>query len=28
VVDREGRIVKRYIGEPQWSELHAILEKL
>jgi len=28
IVDREGRIVKRYIGEPQWSELHAILEKL
>jgi peroxiredoxin len=28
IVDREGRIVKRYIGEPEWSELHAILEKL
>jgi peroxiredoxin len=28
VVDREGRIVKRYIGEPEWSELHAILERL
>ena len=28
VIDREGRIVKRYVGEPEWSELHAILEKL
>jgi peroxiredoxin len=28
IVDREGRIVKRYVGEPEWSELHAILEKL
>jgi peroxiredoxin len=28
VIDREGRIVKRYAGEPEWSELHAILEKL
>jgi thiol-disulfide isomerase/thioredoxin len=26
--DREGRIVKRYVGEPEWGELHAILEKL
>jgi peroxiredoxin len=28
VVDREGRIVKRYVGEPAWSELHTILDKL
>jgi len=28
IVDREGRIVKRYVGEPEWSELHAILERL
>jgi peroxiredoxin len=28
IVDREGRILKRYIGEPEWSELHAILERL
>jgi thiol-disulfide isomerase/thioredoxin len=28
IVDREGRILKRYIGEPDWRELHATLEKL
>jgi peroxiredoxin len=28
VVDREGRIRKRYVGEPDWSEFHALLESL
>lgn len=28
VVDRRGRIVKRYQGEPTAAELHAVLEKL
>jgi peroxiredoxin len=28
VIDREGRVLKRYIGEPPWSELHALLERL
>ena len=27
VIDRAGRIVKQYIGEPEWSELHTLLEK-
>jgi peroxiredoxin len=27
VVDRQGRIVKRFVGEPGASELHAVLEK-
>ena len=28
LLDREGRIVKRWVGEPDWAELHADLEKL
>lgn len=28
VIDREGRIRKRYVGAPDWSELHALLERL
>jgi peroxiredoxin len=28
VIDREGRVLARYIGEPPWSELHALLERL
>jgi peroxiredoxin len=27
LIDREGRIVKRYLGEPEWNELHALVEK-
>ena len=27
VIDRRGRIVKQYLGEPEWSELHALVEK-
>ena len=27
LIDREGRIVRRYLGEPEWSELHALVEK-
>ena len=27
VIDRQGRIVKQYVGEPEWSELHSVLEK-
>ena len=28
LLDREGRVVKRWVGEPDWAELHADLEKL
>lgn len=28
LIDRQGHIVKRYVGEPDWAELHAQLEKL
>lgn len=28
VVDREGRIVKRYVGEPDFAALHLLLEQL
>jgi peroxiredoxin len=28
LIDRNGRIVARYVGEPDWSELHAAIEKL
>ncbi len=27
VVDKEGRILKRYIGEPEWDALHKLLEQ-
>lgn len=25
--DRQGRILKQYLGEPRWAELHALVEK-
>jgi len=28
LIDRRGRVVKRYIGEPDWAELHADIDKL
>ena len=28
VVDKHGAIVKRYVGEPDFAQLHALLEKL
>ena len=28
LIDRDGRIVQRYVGEPDWAELHARLDKL
>ncbi|HUQ76885.1 MAG TPA: TlpA disulfide reductase family protein [Burkholderiales bacterium] len=27
LIDREGRILKRYVGEPDWAELHAAIEE-
>jgi peroxiredoxin len=27
VIDKRGRIVKRYLGEPDFAELHALLEQ-
>lgn len=28
VVDKKGQIVKRYVGEPDFAELHRLIEKL
>jgi peroxiredoxin len=28
IVDRQGRIVKRYVGQPDFAELHTLIEKL
>lgn len=28
IVNKQGQIVKRYVGEPNFSELHALIEKL
>ncbi len=28
IVDKQGRIVKRYVGEPDFEELHRLIEKL
>ena len=27
LIDRRGRIVKQYLGEPDWGELHALVQK-
>lgn len=27
LVDREGRVVQRYVGEPDWAEFHALIER-
>ena len=27
LIDRQGRVVKRYVGEPDWAELHAAIEE-
>jgi len=27
VIGKDGKILKRYVGEPQFAELHALLEK-
>ena len=28
LIDRRGRILKRYLGEPDWAEFHALLDKV
>jgi peroxiredoxin len=28
LLDRRGRIVKRYLGEPDWIEFHALVERI
>ena len=27
VIDKQGRIIKRYVGEPEFPQLHALLQK-
>jgi peroxiredoxin len=27
VIDKQGKIIKRYLGEPDWTALHQLLEK-
>ena len=27
LIDRRGRIVKRFLGEPDWAEFHALVER-
>jgi peroxiredoxin len=27
LIDRQGRVLKRYVGEPDWVELHAAIEE-
>ncbi|HEX2197243.1 MAG TPA: TlpA disulfide reductase family protein [Burkholderiales bacterium] len=27
LIDKRGRIVKQYLGEPEWGEFHALVEK-
>jgi len=27
VIDKQGKIIKRYVGEPEFAELHKLLEK-
>ena len=28
IVDKQGQIVKRYVGEPDFAELHQLIDKL
>lgn len=28
VINKQGKIVKRYVGEPNWNDFHTLLEKL
>lgn len=27
VIDKNGQIIKRYVGEPEWASLHVLLQK-
>ena len=27
LIDREGRVLKRYVGQPDWAELHSAIEE-
>jgi peroxiredoxin len=27
LIDRQGRIVKQFVGEPDWAEFHALIER-
>jgi peroxiredoxin len=27
LIDKRGRILKQYLGEPEWGEFHALVEK-
>jgi peroxiredoxin len=27
VIDKQGKILKRYVGQPSFAELHSLLEK-
>ena len=27
LIDRQGRILKHYVGEPEWGELHSLVEQ-
>ena len=27
LIDRNGRVLKEYVGEPDWAEFHALVEK-
>jgi peroxiredoxin len=27
VIDKEGKIIKRYVGQPEFDALHQLLEK-
>jgi peroxiredoxin len=27
LIDRRGRVLKRYVGEPDWAEFHALVDK-
>lgn len=27
VIDKKGKIIKRYVGEPDWADIYAVIEK-
>ena len=27
LIDKQGRVLRRYVGQPDWSELHDLVER-
>ena len=27
LIDKQGRVLRRYVGEPEWTEVHKLVER-